>query len=82
MLSAWKGKPWVIGLAALLTLVFFYVALSENSYVPSLSSTVPKLRPTNGAWEFVTERDERNLGLSEEQCQVGGHATAQLRRTN
>lgn len=75
MLGVLRGKPWVIGLASFLTLILFYVALSEKQYVPSFSSSVQKLRPTTGSWEFVTERDERNLGLTEEQCQVGHYTT-------
>ena len=64
MLGALKGKPWVIGLACFLTLVLFYTVASQNKI------SVPRLNPASPSWEFVTERDERNLGLSEEQCQV------------
>lgn len=73
MLSTLKGKPLVIGLAAFLTLVLFYIGLSKKDYVPSFTQKAPpapSLQPTTGTWDFVTERDERNLGLSEEQCQV------------
>jgi hypothetical protein len=69
MLGTLKGKPLIFGLAAFLLLVLFFVGLSKKDYVPSFTTKEP-LRPTSGAWEFVTERDERNLGLSEEQCQV------------
>lgn len=82
MVGAVKGKPWIIAVAALATLLLFYLAVpADNPYVPSLSSLrKPRPQPAdhyayeqpvNGTtWEFVSERDERNLGLTEEQCQV------------
>lgn len=83
MVGALKGKPWIFAVAALTALLLLYlIGGSENAYVPSLSSirkspnslpTYPAVceQPLNGtAWDFVSERDERNLGLTDEQCQV------------
>lgn len=83
MVGALKGRPWIIAVAALTAVILLYlVTWNGNTYVPSLPSihksshtlpTYPAVceQPLNGsAWEFVTERDERNLGLTDEQCQV------------
>jgi hypothetical protein len=84
MVGALKGKFWVIAAAALTVLFLFYFVIpAENSSV-SIWSSVYKLphplpahltaceQPLNGTvWEFVSERDKRNLRLTDEQCQVG-----------
>jgi hypothetical protein len=68
MLGTLKGKPALYGLVAFVLLVLFFVGISHKDYVPSFTKT--PLRPTSGSWDFVSERDQKNLGLSEEQCQV------------
>jgi hypothetical protein len=82
MSGALRSKPWVIAATALAILSLFYLAIPANTYVPSLASlhkprphpAYPTVceQPLNGsAWDYDPERDERNLGLTDEQCQVG-----------
>lgn len=79
MVGLLKGRPWVVAAAALTAIFVFYLLIPSDT-LPSPSRILPYSRPTypevceqplnNGSWEFVSERDERNLGLTDEQCQV------------
>ena len=55
---------WVTG--GCLAFLLIYLALHERGYTPQFKG-VPSLHTS---WEYEPERDERNLGLSEDQCQV------------
>lgn len=65
--------------AALTAIVLFYLLiptdtlLSPTRILPHSLPTYPAVceQPLNSTgWDFVSERDERNLGLTDEQCQV------------
>ena len=52
-------------IGSLFALILLYLTLQEHEAVPR----IPKIsRPLR--WTYDPERDERNLGLTEEQCEV------------
>lgn len=86
MLAIARNRPWVLGLATVLTLVLLYIVFTDDPYISSLTtrpfhaSTAttspssppppPKEPSSPRGWQFDAARDERNLGLTEEQCQT------------
>lgn len=49
---------------------FGYVGSTGEKDTHGPTSTHAPIPANSSEWEFIWERDERNLGLSEEQCQV------------
>ena len=75
MLGTLKGKPALYASAAFVLLVLFFIGLSNKEYVPSFTKATSASLPVSDAWSFVPERDERNLGLSNDQCDVSRFIT-------
>lgn len=70
-----RSRPWTsVGIASLLAIILLYTLLPDRKYSGQPISNSFTFAAESGEpilpWQFQTDRDERNLGLSDEQCEV------------